>query len=273
MVDQPLAALFKALADRTRLAVVERLSIRPAAASELARPFAMALPSFMQHLGVLEDAGVVTSHKTGRTRVYQLAPDRFGPAADWLSTHRNHWQRQTDRLDAVLLASERDGATMSDYTPNPDLDLVLERTIAVAPDRVWAAWTEPELILQWFTPAPWKTVACDIDVRPGGRSIITMESPEGERFPNAGCYLVVDPDRLLVWTSVMAEGFRPVSPSNGAEDLPFTGRIEIAPAPGGGTHYRAIAIHPDEDGRRRHAEMGFHEGWGAALDQLVALMS
>ena len=162
---------------------------------------------------------------------------------------------------------------MSDFTPNPELDLVLERIVPVPPDRVWAAWTEPELILQWFTPAPWKTVECDIDVRPGGRSVITMESPEGERHPNLGCYLEVDPGRLLVFTSVMGEGFRPVAPVNGAEDLPFTGRIEISPAPGGGTHYRAIAIHADPDGCERHRAMGFHDGWGAALDQLVALMS
>ncbi len=162
---------------------------------------------------------------------------------------------------------------MSEFTPNPDLDLVLERTIAVPPDRVWAAWTEPDLMLQWFTPAPWKTVAVDIDVRPGGRSITTMESPEGEQYPNAGCYLEVEPQRLLVFTSVMGEGYRPVSPTNGAEDLPFTARIELTPSADGGTHYRAIAIHADESGSRRHAEMGFHDGWGAALDQLVALMS
>lgn len=162
---------------------------------------------------------------------------------------------------------------MSTFTPNPDLDLVLERTIAVAPEKVWAAWTEPALIVQWFTPAPFKTVSADIDLRPGGRSVITMESPEGQQYPNAGCFLAVEPNRLLVFTSVMTDGFRPVTPTNGAEDLPFTGRIEIAPAPGGGTHYRAIAIHADADGARRHAEMGFHEGWGAALDQLVALMS
>lgn len=162
---------------------------------------------------------------------------------------------------------------MNDFTPNPKLDLVLERTIPVSPDMVWAAWTTPELMLQWFTPAPWKTVACDVDLRPGGHSVVTMESPEGEQYPNAGCYLVVEPERLLVFTSVMVGGFRPVAPTNGAGDLPFTGRIEIAPAEGGGTHYRAIAIHADEDGCTRHAEMGFHAGWGAALDQLVALMS
>jgi uncharacterized protein YndB with AHSA1/START domain len=161
---------------------------------------------------------------------------------------------------------------MTDYKPNPDLDLVLERTVPVAPERVWAAWTEPELLKQWFTPAPWKTADVDIDLRPGGRCVTTMESPEGEQFPNAGCYLEVRPNELLVFTSVMTEDFRPVTPSNGAQDLPFTARIEITPADDGGTHYRAVAMHADEAGCQRHAEMGFADGWGAALDQLVALM-
>ena len=80
---------------------------------------------------------------------------------------------------------------MSHFTTNPALDLVLERTIALPPDRVWAAWTQPELLMQWFTPAPWKTVGCDMDLRPGGRSDTTMESPDGERFPNNGCILQV----------------------------------------------------------------------------------
>lgn len=159
------------------------------------------------------------------------------------------------------------------YVPNPDLDLVLERTVPVTPERVWAAWTEPELMLQWFTPAPWKTVAVDVDVRPGGRCSTTMESPEGERFPNSGCYLQVEPNRLLVFTSVLGDDFRPIAPTNGADGMPFTARIEIESSGDGGTRYRAIAMHADEDGCRRHADMGFHEGWGAALDQLVALMS
>ena len=71
----------------------------------------------------------------------------------------------------------------------------------------------------------------------------------------------------------MGADFRPVAPTNGAEDLPFTGRIEIEPAEGGGTRYRAIAMHADEEGAQRHDQMGFQDGWGAALDQLVALMS
>jgi uncharacterized protein YndB with AHSA1/START domain len=162
---------------------------------------------------------------------------------------------------------------MSHFTTNPALDLVLERTIAVPPDRVWAAWTQPELLMQWFTPAPWKTVAVDIDLRPGGRCVTTMESPDGDQFPNTGCYLQVEPNRLLVFTSAMTEDFRPAAPSNGAGGLAFTARIEIAAAPNGGTHYRAIAMHAHEDDCRQHGDMGFAEGWGAALDQLVALMT
>lgn len=162
---------------------------------------------------------------------------------------------------------------MSQFTANPALDLVLERTIPIPPERVWAAWTQPELLKQWFTPAPWKTVDVDIDVRPGGRCVTTMESPDGDRYPNAGCYLQVEPNRLLVFTSVLTEDYRPAAPSNGAGDLAFTARIEIEPAPGGGTRYRATAMHAHEDACKQHSDMGFAEGWGAALDQLVTLMS
>ena len=162
---------------------------------------------------------------------------------------------------------------MSQYTVHPTLDLVLERTIPVPPDRVWAAWTQPDLLIQWFTPAPWKTVSADLDVRPGGRCVTTMESPDGEQYPNAGCYLQVEPNRLLVFTSVMTEHFRPAVPSNGAGDLAFTARIEVAASPDGGTHYRAIAMHANEEACKQHSDMGFADGWGSAPDQLVSLLS
>lgn len=101
--DEPaLVMVFRALSDATRLAVIERLSIGPASATVLARPFEMALPSFMQHLGVLEHAGLVTSHKTGRTRVYQLAPEALRTASEWMSTFRTHWDRRLDQLDNLF---------------------------------------------------------------------------------------------------------------------------------------------------------------------------
>ena len=99
--------VFQALADPTRRKVIERLVAGPASTSELAEPFDMALPSFIQHLGVLARAGIVTSHKTGRTRVFQLAPAALELAAAWLATFRNHWERRLDQLDELLLADER----------------------------------------------------------------------------------------------------------------------------------------------------------------------
>lgn len=150
------------------------------------------------------------------------------------------------------------------YTPDPKLDLVLERVVDVPPDLVWKAWTEPEHLIKWFTPAPWKTVACEIDLRPGGKFNSTMRSPEGKDFENKGCVLEVVPKQRLVFTDTLLEGYRP-SPK------PFFSAIVTLEPEGKGTRYVATAIHGDEETRKKHEEMGFHTGWGKALDQLVAL--
>lgn len=95
--------VFKALADSTRRAVVERLGAGPASTSELARPFDMALPSFAQHLDVLEHSGLVASIKQGRVRTYRLTPGSLERAGTWLSDQREHWTRRLDQLDSHLL--------------------------------------------------------------------------------------------------------------------------------------------------------------------------
>jgi len=102
MPNQQLTRVFQALTDPTRRAVLERLTRGPAAVSELARPFRMALPSFTQHLNVLEKSGLVRSRKRGRVRTYALAPQRLRAAEHWLSAQRLHWERRLDSLDAFL---------------------------------------------------------------------------------------------------------------------------------------------------------------------------
>ncbi len=94
--------LFQALADPTRRAVVERLSRGPTATSELAQPFKMALPSFLQHLDVLQKCGLVQSQKSGRVRTYELAPNTLKTAEDWMATQRTLWERRLDQLDSFL---------------------------------------------------------------------------------------------------------------------------------------------------------------------------
>jgi uncharacterized protein YndB with AHSA1/START domain len=154
----------------------------------------------------------------------------------------------------------------------PELDLVLERVVDVPRELVWLAWTTPEHLKKWFTPAPWKTVDCEIDLRPGGAFRTTMRSPEGKDFPNLGCYLEVIENERLIWTAALLPGYRPASAGSSCGDtdaeLMFTAVITLEPH-GKGTKYTAIAMHADEAGRKKHDEMGFHEGWGAALDQLV----
>lgn len=152
---------------------------------------------------------------------------------------------------------------------NPDLDLVLERVVDVPKESVWKAWTTPDQILKWFTPAPWRTTACEIDLRPGGRFYTVMEGPNGERFENTGSFLEVIENEKLVWTSALLPDFRPAPSVEGG--FHFSAVIYFEDHEGG-TKYTAIAIHPDEATRVQHEGMGFHTGWGKALDQLVEMV-
>ena len=137
------------------------------------------------------------------------------------------------------------------------------------PELVWKAWTTPEHLKKWFTPVPWTTVDCEIDLRPGGTFRTVMRSPEGQDSPHVGCYLEIVPNRKLSWTSVLGPGFRPsVFASEGCAELAFTATILLEPQ-GKGTRYTAIAMHADEQTSKKHADMGFHDGWGKVLEQLV----
>ena len=102
MPNQELTRVFQALTDPTRRAVLERLTRGPAPVSELAQPFRMALPSFVQHLQVLENCGLVRSNKQGRVRTFTLAPQQLEAAEHWLSAQRAHWGRRLDALDDFL---------------------------------------------------------------------------------------------------------------------------------------------------------------------------
>jgi uncharacterized protein YndB with AHSA1/START domain len=156
---------------------------------------------------------------------------------------------------------------------DPQLDLFFERIIDVSPELVWTAWTTPEHLKQWFTPAPWRTVDCEIDLRPGGLFRTVMCSPEGQEFPNIGCYLEIIPNEKLVWTNALKPGYRPINQSatNTNDGFPFTAVISLEPH-NQGTKYSALVIHGNEADCQKHKDMGFQDGWGKALDQLIEYM-
>jgi DNA-binding transcriptional ArsR family regulator len=94
--------VFYALSNSTRRKVLERLSAGPATVSDLAAPFDMKLPSFVQHLSVLERSRLVKSRKDGRVRTYEIVPERFKVAEDWLSARRQEWEARLDRFDQYV---------------------------------------------------------------------------------------------------------------------------------------------------------------------------
>ena len=144
-------------------------------------------------------------------------------------------------------------------------ELVLTRFIPAPPHLVYRAWTDPVLVLQWFTPAPWKTTKAELDVRPGGSNLIIMEGPEGQVVPNHGVYLDVVPNERLVITDAFVSAWEPSFKA-------FMTAVLTFEPEGEGTRYTARVRHWSESDREAHEEMGFHDGWGAATDQLVALI-
>ena len=147
----------------------------------------------------------------------------------------------------------------------PSRTLTVERALMAPAGNVWRCWTEPELFERWFCPKPWYVSDVTLDIRPGGEVSMTMNGPDGERFDSIGVYLEVEPTRRLVTTDAFLPGWIPSGRAfMVAETL-------ISDAGEGRTDYVARAMHWDEASRKEHEAMGFHEGWGKAVDQLEEL--
>jgi len=151
----------------------------------------------------------------------------------------------------------------SAITPHEN-DLVLTRLIDAPREKLFRAWTEPKLVAQWFAPKPWTISRVEMDVRPGGSSLIVMRSPEGEEFPNPGIFLEVVKNEKIVFTDAYTSAWVP-SPK------PFMTAIVTFEDEVGKTRYTARARHWNAEDKATHEKMGFHEGWGQCADQLVAL--
>ena len=153
----------------------------------------------------------------------------------------------------------------SEPVTDAERDLVLTRLIDAPPHRVFQAWTDPELLKQWFAPRPWTTTVAKLDVRPGGSNLVVMRDPEGNEFPNPGVYLEVVENERLVITDAFIRAWVPSEKAFMTVELTF---VEES----GKTRYTAIARHWSAEDRATHEQMGFHEGWGQCADQLEAVL-
>jgi uncharacterized protein YndB with AHSA1/START domain len=144
-------------------------------------------------------------------------------------------------------------------------ELVLTRIIDAPRINVYRCWTEGDLLKQWFTPHPWTTPRVELDVRPGGSNLIVMKSPAGDEMPNRGIYLEVVTNERLVFTDAYTEAWQPSA-------KPFmTAILTFEDAGPEQTKYTARVLHWSAEDCKLHEDMGFHQGWGKATDQLAAL--
>jgi uncharacterized protein YndB with AHSA1/START domain len=156
---------------------------------------------------------------------------------------------------------------MTEQNTTPKYELSLTRVIDAPRDKIFKAWTNPELVKQWFAPLPWTTPHVEMDVRPGGANLFVMSDPDGNQFPNRGVYLDVVENEKLVFTDAFTSAWVPSA-------KPFmVGTITLEDLDGGKTRYTATVLHWSEEDRQAHENMGFHQGWGQCTDQLAALVA
>jgi uncharacterized protein YndB with AHSA1/START domain len=152
------------------------------------------------------------------------------------------------------------------FAVNPKLDLVFERFVDAPIHLVWEAFTRPEHLKEWYMPREWGRVArAEMDLRPGGVFSIDIAGPNGQEFPNLGCFLEVIPEQRLVWTSMLFPGFRPAA----FDDIPITAIVTME-RQGSGTRYVFTALHRNEADREQNATSGWQQGTEIALNQLAA---
>lgn len=147
-----------------------------------------------------------------------------------------------------------------------DRELTLTRLIDAPREKVYRAWTDADLLKQWFAPLPYTTPVAELDVRPGGANLIIMRGPDGKDLPNHGVYLEVVPNRRLVFTDAFVKAWEP-------SEKPFMTVILTFEDEGGKTRYTARVHHWTVADREAHEKMGFHKGWGICADQLAALVA
>ena len=153
-----------------------------------------------------------------------------------------------------------------DVTSSTSRDLVLTRIIDAPREKVYRAWTEVELLKQWFAPKQWTTLHAELNVRAGGASLVVMADENGNEYPNPGIYLEVVPNEKLVFTDAYNSAWEP-------SGKPFmTAILTFEDAGVGKTRYTAVVKHWSAEDREAHAKMGFHEGWGMCADQLEQLV-
>lgn len=141
-------------------------------------------------------------------------------------------------------------------------DLIISRVLRAPRAALWRAWSDPSLLKEWWCPKPWITEIRAFDLQPGGAFHTVMQGPEGDTSDNPGCFLEIEFQSRIVFTSMLTAGWRPNTPWLG-----FTASITMTDE-AGGCRYIAKVMHQDDASRAQHEQLGFFDGWNNVITQL-----
>ena len=145
-------------------------------------------------------------------------------------------------------------------------ELSISRVIDAPRQKIFRAWTEPALLVQWWGPHGMTTPECEMDLWVGGQFRTLMRAPDGSEYPTLGVFLEIVAPRRLVFTDAFVPGWIPSGKA-------FMTAEVLLEEESGKTRYTARALHWTEEDRQAHEAMGFHEGWGQSLERLETLVT
>jgi DNA-binding transcriptional ArsR family regulator len=196
--------VFAALAEPNRLRIVELLNQAPRSVGEVAAELGLRQPQVTKHLQTLQHAGLVTMYPLGQRRIYALQREPLRELENWLDAFdRAHAsERLLDRYATAVADERAEAARDPEWATGRRTRM--QRTLPAAIAEVWAHWTSPALVRQWWSPEHFTVAECKIDPVPGGRLEITMQEPDGRRYPSRGRFLTVKRTQLNLAIRVTA---------------------------------------------------------------------
>jgi uncharacterized protein YndB with AHSA1/START domain/DNA-binding transcriptional ArsR family regulator len=258
MGSDPLNSIFAALADPTRRAILARLAEGEASVGELARPFALSLPTVSRHIDVLETAGLVARAREAQRRVCRLQGEPLMQAGEWISRYVAYWEARLAALEQLLRDLEEGERRRMLETKGEVLRL--ERRFAAPRRLVFDAVTRPALLRRWMCPEGHAVTEIVAEPEPGGRFRLAMEGPDGRVYRVAGEYREVEPPVRVVFGWTWGAGHSMAA-------VPTTMTIELFDFEGG---TRLVMTHT---GLASVAERESHRGgWTEALAKLQRLI-
>lgn len=256
-------AALAAIAEPTRLRIVELLAAAPRTVGELAQLLDALQPQTTKHVQALEAAGVVTVHRLGRRRVVALRRETLRELAGRLSA-----MASASPLDSVLEQYERAVRVEEERAARGESRgrrIRLRRTVPADGTRVWSAWTDPAVMREWWAPAPLRVADCTMEAVVGGPVAVVMEEPDGTQHRAAGRVRAVEPGRRLTFT------LDPLG-ADGTPAVSLTHDLTLAPK-ASGTAVELVLIVDDHTDGADAVLAGIEVGWSQTLDRLGDLLA